>query len=124
MLSFRLVVLAATNRKGSIDPALLRPGRLEQHIEVPNPDETARREVLAVHTRGTPLGENVDLDELAAETAGYSGAELEALVREASMRAIREIAADIDPEEAEAYAEEVTVDREHFDAAKQTLDDQ
>ena len=120
----KLVVLAATNRKGSIDPALLRPGRLEQHIEVPNPDETARREVLAVHTRGTPLGENVDLDELAAETAGYSGAELEALVREASMRAIREIAADIDPEEAEAYAEEVTVDREHFDAAKQTLDDQ
>ena len=120
----KLVVLAATNRKGSIDPALLRPGRLEQHIEVPNPDETARREVLAVHTRGTPLGENVDLDELAAETAGYSGAELEALVREASMRAIREIAADIDPEEAEAYAEEVTVDREHVDAAKQTLDDQ
>ena len=120
----KLVVLAATNRKGSIDPALLRPGRLEQHIEVPNPDETARREVLAVHTRGTPLGENVDLDELAAETAGYSGAELEALVREASMRAIREIAADIDPEEAEAYAEEVTVDREQFDAAKQTLDDQ
>ena len=120
----KLVVLAATNRKGSIDPALLRPGRLEQHIEVPDPDETARREVLAVHTRGTPLGENVDLDELAAETAGYSGAELEALVREASMRAIREIAADIDPEEAEAYAEEVTVDREQFDAAKQTLDDQ
>ena len=120
----KLVVLAATNRKGSIDPALLRPGRLEQHIEVPNPDETARREVLAVHTRGTPLGENVDLDELAAETAGYSGAELEALVREAPMRAIREIAADIDPEEAEAYAEEVTVDREQFDAAKQTLDDQ
>ena len=120
----KLVVLAATNRKGSIDPALLRPGRLEQHIEVPNPDETARREVLAVHTRGTPLGEDVDLDELAAETAGYSGAELEALVREASMRAIREIAADIDPEEAEAYAEEVTVDREQFDAAKQTLDDQ
>ena len=120
----KLVVLAATNRKGSIDPALLRPGRLEQHIEVPNPDETARREILAVHTRGTPLGEDVDLDELAAETAGYSGAELEALVREASMRAIREIAADIDPEEAEAYAEEVTVDREQFDAAKQTLDDQ
>jgi len=120
----KLVVLAATNRKGSIDPALLRPGRLEQHIEVPDPEEAARREILAVHTRGTPLGEDVDLDELAAGTAGYSGAELEALVREASMRAIREVAADIDPDEADEHADEVTVDRAHLEAAKAKLDEQ
>jgi len=117
-----LVVLAATNRKEDIDPALLRPGRFEQHIEVPNPDESARREVLEVHTEGTPLGEAVDLDELAAETADYSGAELEALVREASMRAIREIAAKVDPEEARERADEVTVDSQHFGAARDALD--
>ena len=118
----KLVVLAATNRKESIDPALLRPGRLEQHIEVPNPDEVARREVLGVHTQGTPLGEDVDLAELAAETAGYSGAELESLVREASMRAIREVASEIDPEQAADRADEVTVGREHFEAAREAID--
>ena len=117
-----LVVLGATNRKDSIDPALLRPGRLEQHIEVPNPDETARREILDVHTRRTPLGEEVDLDRQAADTAGYSGAELEALVREASMRAIRGVADSIDPGEAEERADELTVRREHFDAAHETFD--
>ncbi len=117
-----LVVLAATNRKEDIDPALLRPGRFEQHIEVPNPDESARREILDVHTEGTPLGETVDLDELAARTAGYSGAELEALVREASMRAIRGVAAEIDPEEAQARADEVTVEREHVDDAREAVD--
>jgi len=117
-----LVVLAATNRKEDIDPALLRPGRFEQHIEVPNPDESARQEILDVHTEGTPLGEAVDLDELAARTAGYSGAELEALVREASMRAIRGVAAEIDPEEAQARADEVTVEREHVDDAREAVD--
>jgi AAA family ATPase, CDC48 subfamily len=117
-----LVVLAATNRKDDIDPALLRPGRLEQHIEVPNPDEHARTEILGVHTEGTPLGDGVDLGALAAETAGYSGAEVEALVREASMRAIREVAAKIDPDEAEARADEVTIDREHVTAAREAVD--
>ena len=117
-----LVVLAATNRKEDIDPALLRPGRFEQHVEVPNPDEPARREILDVHTEETPLGEAVDLDELAARTAGYSGAELEALVREASMRAIRGVAAEIDPEEAQARADEVTVEREHVDDAREAVD--
>jgi transitional endoplasmic reticulum ATPase len=117
-----LVVLGATNRKESIDPALLRPGRLEQHIQVPNPDETARREILDVHTRGTPLGEEVDLDRQAADTVGYSGAELEALVREASMRAIREVADSIDPDEAAERADELTVKREHFDDAHEVFD--
>jgi len=119
-----LVVLAATNRKDDIDPALLRPGRLEQHIEVPYPDEAARREILAVHTRGTPLGEAVDLDDIAAETSGYSGAELEALVREASMRAIREVAREVDPGAAEDHTDAVLVERAHVDAAREALDRQ
>ena len=117
-----LVVLAATNRKEGIDPALLRPGRFEQHIEVPNPDEAARRKILEVHTRGTPLADGVDLTAVAADTPGYSGAELEALVREASMRAIREVADTVDPGEVTERADEVLVDSEHFSAARETLD--
>ena len=120
----KLVVVAATNRRESMDPALLRPGRLEQHIEVPNPDQSARNEILAVHTEGTPLGEDVDIETIASETAGYSGAELEALVREASMRAVRSVATAIDPVDASEHAEEITVSKEHFDAAKKTLEKQ
>jgi len=112
-----LVVLAATNRRDIIDDALLRPGRLERHVEVPDPDESARRKILAVHTEGKPLGEDVDLDDLAADTAGFSGAEIEALVRDASMRAISEVAEGIDPAEANERADEVTIGRDHFEAA-------
>jgi transitional endoplasmic reticulum ATPase len=117
----KLVVLAATNRKGDIDPALLRPGRLEQHIEVPDPDEEARREILEVHTSGAPLGDDVDLDEIASSTAGYSGADIEALAREASMRAIRTVATELDPDEVEERADSVTITEEDFERARQTL---
>ncbi|MXR50951.1 CDC48 family AAA ATPase [Halovenus sp. WSH3] len=120
----KLVVVAATNRYDQLDPALLRPGRLEQHIEVPNPDEAARREILAVHTADTPLGEEIDIDTLAEQTAGYSGAELESLVREASMRAVREVATEIEPAEAQERAEAITVEADHFEQARQQLDDQ
>jgi transitional endoplasmic reticulum ATPase len=116
-----LVVLAATNRREVLDPALLRPGRLETHIEVPTPDDDARREILAVHGRGKPFGNDVDLDAVAADTDGFSGAQLEALVREASMRAIREHAADLGPEKAADRADEVTIRREHFEAAMESL---
>ncbi|MFC7057298.1 AAA family ATPase [Halovenus salina] len=119
----KLVVLAATNRKEGIDPALLRPGRLEQHIEVPNPDQEARREILEVHTEGAPLGEDVDLETLAASTAGYSGADIEALAREASMRAIRTVATDIDPEEVANHTGEVVITATDFEQARQTLDE-
>ena len=112
-----LIVLAATNRKEVIDPAILRPGRLERHIEVPDPDEAARREILAVHMEGKPLADDVDRDELAAETAGFSGAQLAALVREASMQAITEVAADVAPEEASERADEVLITAEHVESA-------
>jgi transitional endoplasmic reticulum ATPase len=116
-----LVVLAATNRKDAIDPALLRPGRIESHVEVPPPDRAARRDILAVHARGKPLGD-VDLDRLAAETNGYTGADLEAVVREASMRAIREAAADLGVAEADDRADEIRVQRRHFDAALNSVE--
>jgi len=117
-----LVVLAATNRKEVLDPALLRPGRLERHIEVPRPDEAARREILGVHTRERPLAEAVDLDALAAKTAGLSGAQLEALVRTASLRAIRDVAEDIEPAEASTRAEDVTVRQRHVDDALEEVE--
>jgi transitional endoplasmic reticulum ATPase len=119
-----LVVLAATNRKEALDPALLRPGRLERHIEVPFPDEPARREILGVHTRGKPLHEDVDVDRIARETPGYSGADLEALVREASIRAIRDVAEGVDPAGAAEAADAVTIRDEHFKAARETVDAQ
>ncbi|MFN4046109.1 MAG: CDC48 family AAA ATPase, partial [Acidilobaceae archaeon] len=85
-----VVVIAATNRPDMLDPALLRPGRFEKIIYVPSPDAKGRLEILLIHTRGVPLAEDVDLEELAKLTEGYTGADLAALVREASMIALRE----------------------------------
>jgi transitional endoplasmic reticulum ATPase len=91
---------------------------------VPLPDETARREILAVHTRDTPLSADVDLDALAAETAGFSGAQLESVVRDASMRAVREVAETVEPDSAAEHADRVTVTREHVEAALAAVDAQ
>ncbi len=85
-----VVVVGATNRPDLLDPALLRPGRFDRLIYVPPPDLKARYEILKIHTRKVPLAEDVDLMELAKRTEGYSGADLEALVREAVMLALRE----------------------------------
>lgn len=117
-----LMVLAATNRREAIDSALLRPGRIESHVEVPAPDEEARRAIFAVHTREKPIAEDVDFDALAAELEGYSGADIEALCREASMRAIREVASEFGPEEATARADEVLITTEHFEAARESIE--
>jgi len=85
-----VVVIGATNRVDLIDPALLRPGRFDRIIYVPPPDKKARHEILKIHTRRVPLDKDVDLERLAEMTEGYSGADLEALVREAVMLALRE----------------------------------
>ncbi|WP_254831295.1 AAA family ATPase [Haloglomus salinum] len=117
-----VVVLAATNRRDALDPALLRPGRLEEHVEVPAPDADGRRAILQVHGRGKPFADDVDLDEFVAVTEGYSGADLEALVRTASMRAIREFAADLGPEAATERADEVRITRAHFEQALEAVE--
>ena len=114
-----LVVLAATNRKDQIDPALLRPGRLDTHVLVGEPDRKAREKILEVHTRGKPLDDEIDLSALAAELEGYTGADLEALVRTASMKAIREVASKYDPDEANEKADEVIIERRHLEAARE-----
>ena len=86
-----LVVIAATNRPEAIDEALRRPGRFDREIVVGVPDENGRREILGIHTRGMPLAEGVDLDELARRTYGFVGADLAALTREAALEAVRRI---------------------------------
>ncbi|WP_461863702.1 CDC48 family AAA ATPase, partial [Thermococcus sp.] len=84
-----VVVIAATNRPDILDPALLRPGRFDRLILVPAPDEKARLEIFKVHTRRMPLAEDVKLEELAKKTEGYTGADIEAVCREAAMAAMR-----------------------------------
>ncbi|WP_297501563.1 AAA family ATPase, partial [Thermococcus sp.] len=84
-----VVVIGATNRPDIIDPALLRPGRFDRLILVPAPDEKARLEIFRVHTRKVPLAEDVSLEDLARKTEGYTGADIEAVVREAAMLAMR-----------------------------------
>ncbi len=86
-----LVVIAATNRPEAIDEALRRPGRFDREIVVGVPDERGRREILGIHTRGMPLGDKVDLAELARTTYGFVGADLAALTREAAIEAVRRI---------------------------------
>jgi transitional endoplasmic reticulum ATPase len=84
-----VVIIAATNRPDIVDPALLRPGRIDRQILVPAPDEKSRLEILKVHTKNMPL-KGVNLKDVAEKTDGFSGADLEALVREAAMDAMRE----------------------------------
>jgi transitional endoplasmic reticulum ATPase len=84
-----VVVLGATNRPELIDPALLRPGRLERQIYVPPPDAPARAAILRAAAKATPLASDVDLDALAESLEGYSAADCSALVREAALTAMR-----------------------------------
>ena len=94
----KVVVLGITNRVNSIDPALRRPGRFDREIEIGVPDKKGRLEILQIHTRGMPLEKTVNLDSLADRTHGFVGADLEALCKEAAMRALRRILPDIDLE--------------------------
>ncbi|QWC57201.1 CDC48 family AAA ATPase [Erythrobacter sp. 3-20A1M] len=94
-----VVVIAATNRPDAIDEALRRPGRFDREIVIGVPDENGRREILAIHTRGMPLGDRVDLKELAKVTHGFVGADLAALAREAAIDAVRRIMPMLDLDE-------------------------
>lgn len=84
-----VVVIAATNRPDIVDPALLRPGRFDRQILVPTPDEAVRKQILKVHTKDMPVSDDNNIDKLAKDTEGFSGADLEALVREAGLSAMR-----------------------------------
>jgi transitional endoplasmic reticulum ATPase len=94
----KVVVIAATNRPDSIDPALRRPGRFDREIEIGVPNRQSRLEVLQIHTRGMPLSKDVNQEKLADVTHGFVGADLAALAREAAIRAIRRVLPEIDLE--------------------------
>ena len=111
------MVIAATNRPDAIDEALRRPGRFDREIVIGVPDETGRREILAIHTRGMPLGDKVDLKELSRTTHGFVGADLAALAREAAIDAVRRIMPRLDLDERTIppeVLEDLQVTREDF----------
>ncbi len=95
----QVVVIGATNRPDALDGALRRPGRFDREIEIGVPDKDGRKEVLEIHTRGMPLDENVDLDELSEITHGFVGADLESLCKESAMRVLRRVLPDIKGDE-------------------------
>ena len=84
-----IILIAATNRPDILDPALLRPGRFDRQIVVDRPDRKGRAKILEVHTRGKPLAKHIDLDNLAAQTPGFTGADLQNLVNEAALLSAR-----------------------------------
>ena len=115
-----LVVIAATNRPEAIDEALRRPGRFDREIVIGVPDERGRREILAIHTRGMPLGDGVDLQELSRRTYGFVGADLAALTREAAIESVRRIMPRLNLEEGTIphdVLDELSVTRTDFDEA-------
>ena len=91
-----IILIAATNRPDILDPALLRPGRFDRQIVVDRPDRKGRQKILEVHTRGKPLAKAIDLDVLAGQTPGFTGADLQNLVNEAALLAARQGKREID----------------------------
>lgn len=115
----QVVIIGATNRPDSIDPALRRPGRFDREIEIGVPDQEERLEILEIHTRSMPLSEDVNLEEFAAVTHGFVGADLESLCREAAMRVVRRIIPDIksDEEISEEVLKKIIVEPKDFKEA-------
>jgi transitional endoplasmic reticulum ATPase len=117
----QVIVIAATNIPNAVDPALRRPGRFDREIVVGVPDEAGRREILDIHTRGMPLGDDIDLARMAFQTPGFVGADIAALCREAAMSALRRLIPDIDFGEGRIEAEKLaalTVRADDFAAAR------
>ncbi len=117
-----VVIIAATNRPDIIDSALLRPGRFDRLLFVPPPDLEARKQIFKIHTRKTPLADDVNLDDLARKTDGYTGADIASLANTGVMLALREhISKAKDPEDAKKRAKGLKVARRHFEEALQKI---
>ncbi|MFZ5908208.1 MAG: ATP-dependent zinc metalloprotease FtsH [Nitrospirota bacterium] len=102
-----VIIIAATNRPDVLDPALLRPGRFDRQVVVPQPDVKGRLEILKVHTRNIPVDDQVKLDEIARGTPGFSGADLENLVNEAALIAARKTKTKVEKTDFEAAKDKV-----------------
>ena len=113
-----VVVIGATNRPDIIDPALLRPGRFDRILYVPPPDRDSRLQIIKIHTKKKHLAEDVDIEQLADNTEGYTGADIASLSSAAVMLALREhVSKYEDPKEAEKHKEELKIQMKHFEAA-------
>jgi len=116
----QVIVIAATNRVDSVDPALRRPGRFDREIEIGVPDERGREEILQIHTRGMPLSDDVNLADLAAETHGFVGADIESLTKESAMKTLRRYLPEIDLDEEDvppSLIDRMIIKRDDFDGA-------
>ena len=116
-----VVVLGATNRFDMIDPAVLRSGRFDLLLELPIPDEAMRLEIFKIHTKGKPLDKDVDLRSLAKITDKYTGADIEAIARKASMFAMREFLEKLKDKPHKKAIEGFTIKKKHFDEAIKTI---
>jgi transitional endoplasmic reticulum ATPase len=103
----KVIVIGATNRVNSVDPALRRPGRFDREIEISVPNKIGRLDILKIHTRNMPLGKNVNLEVLAGKTHGFVGADLNALTKEAAMNVLRKMLPELKMEEEEPIPKEV-----------------
>ena len=122
-----VVVIGATNLPEAVDPAMRRPGRFDREIAVNVPGRTGRLRILQIHSRGMPLAGDVDLEALAEVTAGFVGADLEALCKEAGMLALRDCLTDLDATaeaaaDPEDVAERTTIGARHFHEALKTIE--
>lgn len=119
----QVVVMAATNRPEDIDGALRRPGRFDRELRINPPDDEGRKEILQIHTRGMPLEKDVNFDELARKTIGYTGADVEVLCKEAALKAIKPHFSELkkmDEKVPTQILDKIKVGRQHFiDALKQ-----
>ena len=117
-----VIVIAATNRPDIIDPALLRPGRFDRLLYVPPPDRDSRVQIIKIHTKKKPLADDIDIDELASHTDGYTGADIASLMSAAVMLALRDhISKYKDPKEADNHAQELKVNMRHLEEAMKKI---
>ena len=117
-----VMIIAATNRPDIIDPALLRPGRLDRLIYIQSPTKKAREAIFKVHLAGKPLGADVSIEELAKMTEGYVGADIAGIVKEAVMAALREfVTPEITEENINDILENIIVMKKHFESAIKSM---
>lgn len=113
-----VLVIAATNRPDMVEPALLRPGRLDRLVYITPPDAKARKAIFEIHSKDKPLDKNVDLSELSRMTDGYVGSDIEAICREASILALRDvIKPGMDREKVKELSKSIAITMDHFDRA-------
>ena len=117
-----VLVIGATNRPDIVDPALLRPGRFDRLLYVPPPDRDSRVQILKIHIKKKPLDEDVDIEKLADQTDGYTGADIASLSSAAVMLALREhVSKYKDPKEAEKHKDELKIHMKHFEDAMKKI---